>query len=289
MKPKIIVICGPTATGKTKIAIELAKSFGGEIINADSMQVYRHMDIGTAKPSIEEQNQIKHHLIDIVNPDEQFDAAKFASLSSSIIFDLNQKGIIPFVVGGTGLYIKSLIYGIFKQDQIIPDIRERLRQEIFMFGAPYLHNKLNMCDPESAKKIHPNDSVRILRAMETFESTGKKISEYHINHGFRETRFEALKIGLFIERTNLYERINNRVERMIEMGFLNEVEKLLNMGYSENLKPMQSIGYKHLTDYLKGRISFDEAVITLKRDTRRYAKRQLTWFNADPDIIWVNP
>lgn len=288
-KPKIIIICGPTGVGKTAVAVVLAQHFHGQIIGADSMQVYKYMDIGTAKPTVEEQARVVHHMIDIVEPDESFDAAQFSEGGRAKIFELSRQNIIPFVVGGTGLYIKALLYGLFNADVSDPGVRERLKAEADTQGVEFLYERLSRLDPDTAKRLHSNDTYRILRALEVVESTGQSISRQQTNHGFLEQPFECLKIGLNMDRAVLYERINTRVDAMIAAGFLDEVEALLNKGYSANLKSMQAIGYHHLVDYVKGQLSWEECVRTLKRDHRRYAKRQLTWFGADSEIIWKTP
>lgn len=288
-KPKIVVICGPTGVGKTAVGVELAGHFNGQIIGADSMQVYRHMDIGTAKPTAEEQARVVHHMINIISPDEPFDAARYAELAGTIIFELDRQEVTPFVVGGTGLYIKALLHGLFEAEVFDADVRRRLKQEADAQGIESLHERLRRLDPESAERLHPNDRYRILRALEVVETTGKPISRYHREHGFSEQPFEALKIALSMDREVLYARINQRVDAMIAAGFLEEVKSLLAQGYSGNLKSMQSIGYRHMLDFIQGRSSREACVRTLKRDHRRYAKRQLTWFKADPQIIWKEP
>lgn len=288
-KPKIIITCGPTGIGKTAVAVDLAQHFNGQIIGADSMQVYKHMDIGTAKPTAAEQRRVAHHMIDIVDPDETFDAARYARLARAKIFELNEHNITPFVVGGTGLYIKALLYGLFNAGVSDPDVRSRLKEEAAVHGSEYLHTRLSRLDPETAQRLHPHDTYRILRALEVVETTGKPISRYHREHGFLEQPFRSLKIGLNMDRADLYEGINARVDAMISAGFVNEVRNLLSRGYSGDLKSMQSIGYRHMVDYIEGRLSWEECTRTLKRDHRRYAKRQLTWFGADPEIIWKEP
>jgi len=288
-KPKIVIICGPTGIGKTSVAIDIAGSVNGEIISADSMQIYKYMDIGTAKPTIEEQSRVRHHLIDIVDPDENFDAAKFSKRAHEKIAELYTRGIAPLVVGGTGLYIKALAHGLFDADAANLDIRKRLKKEAVISGTGVLHKRLTACDPDAAGRIHPNDTYRIIRALEMVEATGKTISKHQEDHGFTDKRYVVIKIGLKMERKVLYDRINKRVDAMIEKGLVDEVKCLLDRGYSENLKSMQSIGYRHIVDFIKGRLSWDETLRTIKRDTRRYAKRQMTWFNADPEIVWANP
>ena len=288
-KPKIIVISGPTGIGKTHVAIHLAIKFHGEIISADSMQVYRYMNIGTAKPTAEERKQVPHHMIDIVDPDESFDAIRFSEQARRKVVELHSRGKVPFVVGGTGLYIKALIHGVFKSPPVRPSIRLRLRREADAQGPDFLHRRLKEYDPDTAARLHPNDTYRIIRALETLEATGKPISEHQRGHDFFENPFNVLKIGLTTDRQTLYDRIDCRVDAMINAGLEDEVSNLLGRGYHPDLKSMQSIGYRHLVAYLQGRLSWSECVRTLKRDTRRYAKRQLTWFGADPEIIWKAP
>jgi tRNA dimethylallyltransferase len=288
-KPKVIVICGPTGIGKTTVGIRLADKLGGEIISADSMQIYRHMDIGTAKPTAVEQNRVLHHLIDIVDPDEDFDAVRFAQMARDKVMQLHQKDVLPVVVGGTGLYIKALLQGLFQSHPVDPQIRERLTQEAAENGSSRLHDRLKEVDPDTAERLHPNDAYRIVRALETIESTGRSISEHHQDHGFADEPFHALKIGLQIDRQKLYDRIDQRVDLMIDAGLLDEVKKLLGMGYTADLKSMQSIGYRHMAAFIEGQLPWDECVRTLKRDTRRFAKRQFTWFGADPQIQWYEP
>ncbi|MDO9567388.1 MAG: tRNA (adenosine(37)-N6)-dimethylallyltransferase MiaA [Candidatus Desulfaltia sp.] len=288
-KPKVIVICGPTGVGKTSAAIEIAGEFKGEIINADSMQIYKYMDIGTAKPTPVEHARVKHHMIDIVDPDESFDAAMYAKMAHEIIMKLDRQDIVSFVAGGTGFYIKALLHGLFMAGQSDVNIRERLKEEVAIHGAAFLHKRLSECDTTAAENIHPNDTYRIIRALEVYEITGKSISECHEEHRFTDEPFKVLTIGLDMDRKILYDRINSRVDAMIDAGFVDEVKQLLHKGYSENLKPMQSIGYRHITDYIKSRLSWDEALLTFKRDTRRYAKRQMTWFKADLQTVWIKP
>jgi tRNA dimethylallyltransferase len=288
-KQKIIIICGPTGIGKTAVAVDLAQHFNGHIIGADSMQVYKYMDIGTAKPTAEEQMRVTHHMIDIVEPDEAFDAARYAGLARAKIFELNHQNITPFVVGGTGLYIKALLYGLFNAEVSDTDVRRRLKEEAAAYGIEYLHARLDRLDSETAQRLHTHDAYRILRALEVVETTGKPISRHHQEHRFLEKHFRSLKIGLNMDRSDLYEGINARVDAMISAGFVDEVKNLLARGYSKDLKSMQSIGYRHMVDYIEDRLGWEECTRTLKRDHRRYAKRQLTWFGADAEIIWKEP
>jgi len=288
-KPKVIVICGPTGIGKTSVGIQLAEKEGGEIISADSMQIYRYMDIGTAKPTADEQNRLLHHMIDIVDPAEDFDAVRFAQMAREKVMQLHQKGVMPVIVGGTGLYIKALLQGLFQSNPVDSQIRERLTQEAAENGSSSLHDRLKQVDPDTAGRLHPNDAYRIVRALETIESTGRPISEHHQDHGFADEPFDALKVGLQMDRQKLYDRIDQRVDLMIDDGFLEEVRKLLGMGYTADLKAMQSIGYRHMAAFIEGSLPWDECVRTLKRDTRRFAKRQCTWFGADNQIHWYEP
>lgn len=288
-KPKIVVICGATGLGKTASSIQAAQALGAEIIGADSMQVYRHMDIGTAKPTPSERAKVPHHMIDVVDPDEPFDAARYCQEARTIAQRLHTAGILPLVVGGTGLYIKALLYGLFEEGPSDLAVRSRLKSELELTGSGLLHDRLARLDPEAAARIHPNDSYRILRALEVREATGKSISAYHGSHRFGDEPFQVLKIGLSTDRQVLYDRIDRRVDAMIEAGLLDEVRGLLERGYGAHLKPMQSIGYRHMADFLEGRRSWEESVRTMKRDTRRYAKRQMTWFRADPGIAWMEP
>ncbi|MCP4346126.1 MAG: tRNA (adenosine(37)-N6)-dimethylallyltransferase MiaA [Desulfobacterales bacterium] len=287
LKQSIVVICGPTGVGKTSAAVEMAECFNGRIISADSMQIYRYMDIGTAKPTHEEQVRVAHHMIDIVDPDEHFDAAMFAEIAGEKISHLHNQGFVPFIAGGTGLYIKTLIHGIFPSVPVDPDIRLKLKKEASAEGIGFLYERLSKFDPGTAGKIHPNDTYRIIRALEVFETTGKTISECHHEHRFANKRFRVLKIGLNMDRELLYERINIRVDVMAEAGLADEVRNLLRMGYLPELKSMQSIGYRHINGYISGELSWEETIRTLKQDTRRYAKRQMTWFKADSEIVWT--
>jgi len=284
---KLLIICGPTASGKSELAIRLARELDGEIINADSMQVYRGMDIGTAKPCLEERQGITHHLIDVSEPNQLFSAADFADAADKAIRDITSRGKRAIVAGGTGLYIRSLLHGLVDSPSGAGEVRARLQQEAAELGNLAILERLRQVDPQLASRIHPNNLVRIIRALEVHQLTGVPLSSHQQKHGFAGTRYESLKIGIRIDRQQLYHRIEQRVEQMLASGLIDEVASLLARGYSRDLKSMRSIGYKEISALLAGEISHDESVRLIKRDTRRYAKRQLTWFNADNGIIWL--
>jgi len=286
---KIIVICGPTGIGKTSFSIALAKVFNAEIIGADSMQIYKYMNIGTAKPNALELNMVRHHLVDFVDPIEAFDAGKYMKCADQAIIDISQRSKLPIVAGGTGLYIRALLYGLFRSHSICEKTIVKLTKELEDKGNHELYDQLKECDPNAAKKIHQNDSFRLIRALEVFQTSGKTISREQKKHNFEHQRYKCLKIGLRMDRELLYDRINQRVDMMLDLGLLVEVKSLLDRGYSFDLKPMNSIGYKHMGMFLNKEVDWDEAVRLLKRDTRRYAKRQFTWFHKDKDIIWLEP
>ena len=287
-RPRIVILLGPTGVGKSKLAIELAEDFEGEIINADSMQVYKYMDIGTAKPTIDERKRVPHHLIDMVTPDQPFHAGFYRALGRRTIGELHQRGKSIWVVGGTGLYIKALTQGLFTSPRIDPRVKEKLKHEAKEKGESFLYQRLGEVDPETASRIHPHDLYRTIRALEVFESTGLPIAFFREQHRFGEKPFVTLKIGLDLDRKRLYRRIDQRVNEMMERGLLEEVKKLIDMGYGPELKPMRSLGYKEMVQYFSKEIGWDEAIQQMKRDTRHYAKRQWTWFKGDPDVRWYD-
>ncbi|MGA6924042.1 MAG: tRNA (adenosine(37)-N6)-dimethylallyltransferase MiaA [Desulfosarcina sp.] len=287
--PKIMVVVGPTGAGKTGFAIRLARRFNGEIVGADSVQIYRFMDIGTAKPTLAEQRVIPHHMIDVVDPDQAFDAAAYAQMAAGFVHQIIARGRPVFVVGGTGLYIKALIHGLFPDAPSDLAVRRRLKQQMQMKGTAHLHGRLAQVDREAAMRIHPNDTYRIVRALEVFEVTGEPLTIFQRRHGFRNQRYDTLEFGLAWPRPLLYDRINHRVDAMLAEGFLEEVRQLLGRGYPRDLKSMQSLGYRHLAEVIMGERDLASAVTTLKRDHRRYAKRQMTWFGARKSIHWLNP
>jgi tRNA dimethylallyltransferase len=287
--PKLLILSGPTCSGKSELAIELASVLGAEILNADSMQVYRGMDIGTAKLPVSERKGIPHHLIDIVDPDQEFNAGLFISHALPILDDFSRRDVPIIVVGGTGLYVKALLGGIFRCPPSQRGLRLKLWEECEDRGSSYLYERLCRLDRKAAERIHPRDAIRIIRALEVVALTGRPFSELTQEHGFSERRFSPLHLSLYVDREVLYERINTRALSMIDAGLVGEVEGLMAMGYGPELKPMKAIGYRHIVGYLKGDWDLDEAVRLIQRDTRRYAKRQITWFRADPEVVWVNP
>jgi tRNA dimethylallyltransferase len=282
----LVIILGPTAVGKSACAFDLAQRFGMEIINADSMQVYRGMDIGSAKPSPCERGLVTHHLIDIRDPDEEFSAAQFRAEAHNIIVSLFQQGKQALVVGGTGLYIRALTRGLFPSPPADRGLREELKEKGAREGKGYLHRELEKVDPEAALRIHPNDTFRTIRALEIFYLTGTPISRQHQSHQFKECPFHVLKIGLLRDRAALYHRIEERVATMLASGLLEEVNLLLKKGYAPTIKPFHSLGYKQILGHLQGETSLDEAAQAIKHNTKRYAKRQLTWFRKDTEIEW---
>ena len=287
-KLPLVIINAPTATGKTELAIDLAQEFGGEILNADSLQVYRYLDIGTAKPTIEQRNKVKHHLIDVVDPDEEFNAAIFTQMARQIIQNLAQARKPVFVVGGTGLYIRALLKGIIDTPAVDNNIRNHYRRLGEVHGKEHLFNLLKKRDAEAARRIKPNDAVRIIRALEVLEQSGESIISKQSRHSGGESSYNTLKIGLQVDREELKIRISQRTQKMITAGLLDEVKSILARGYSETLKPLQSLGYKQIIKYLATEFDLAEAVRLINRDTWHYAKRQMTWFSADKEIKWFN-
>lgn len=288
-KTKLVIVLGPTAVGKSNLALELAPRIDGEIVNADSQQVYRYMDIGTGKPTEAERKSVKHHLIDVVNPDEEFNAALYRRLATEAIDRIRRDGKTAMVCGGTGLYLKALTHGLFTgpgQDQAI---RRSLEVEIKSAGLAGVYQRLIEIDGSARSTIHPNDRQRIIRALEVYETTGKALSEWQNEHAFQEEPFKVCEIGLLRERAELYERINRRAESMIEGGLLEEVRGLVARGFGLDLKPLRSVGYRHMGAVIQGGMEPAEALAEMKQETRHLAKRQLTWFRRDNGIRWYHP
>jgi tRNA dimethylallyltransferase len=289
MKPRLVVILGPTAVGKSSLAMELAAGIGAEIISADSQLVYRGLNIGTAKPSLKEREQVPHHLIDIVNPDEEFNAAIYRRVAMNAAEDIWRRGKEALICGGSGLYLKALIKGLVPGPAQDLALRTMLEREIAKIGLDSLYRRLEQIDPKATSWIHPHDRQRIIRALEIFQLTGTPMSEWQKTHGFKETGFRTLKIGLDRDRGDLYNRINRRCEQMIADGLLQEVKNLVSAGYGLNLKPLQSVGYRHMGLVIKNEMEMNQAVDLMQRDSRRLAKRQLTWFRSDHEVLWRHP
>ena len=284
---KLVIIAGPTAVGKTAAAISVAGDFDAEIINADSMQVYRCLDIGTAKPTRAERESVPHHLLDIVDPDEDYHAGRFQADADRAIADLRKRRKLPLVVGGSGLYLKSLLYGLCEMPPVPAEIRRQVEDELKKDGGEKLYRRPEQLDPPVADRLSPRDKVRIARALEVRLATGRSISYFQEQHRFSRPRYSFLYLYLACERVKLYQRIADRVQQMMELGFLDEVRGLLDRGFSPELKSLQSIGYRQLIAHLRGALTLDEAVRLIVRDTRRYAKRQETWFARLPEITIV--
>lgn len=289
--PKIplVVIGSPTASGKTALALDLAAGDGGEIVNADSLQVYRYLDIGTAKPTPEERGRVPHHLIDVVNPDDEYNAALYAGQARNIIAGLAQSGKPVFVVGGTGLYIRALLSGMIETPPADEGIRNYYRGIRDRHGRDYLYRLLEDRDPQAAARINPNDSVRVIRALEVLDQSGESILAMQRKHAFADCPYHVLRIGLSVDRDELKARIAARTAKMAEAGLLEEVRGLLGRGYGETLKPLQSLGYKQMIEFIGGCRNWEETLRLITRDTWQYAKRQMTWFSADKTIRWFRP
>lgn len=289
MKPKLVIILGPTAVGKSEVGLRLAESENGEIVNADSQQVYRHMDIGTGKPSKADRERVPHHLIDIVAPNDEFNAALFRRLATESIGQIHARERNVIVCGGTGLYLRALTHGLFEGPGQDPEVRQTLEQEITDRGLAILYKRLEGIDPAVSSTIHPNDRQRIIRALEVYQLTGKPLGEWQKAHGFQEDLFDILKIGLLRERAELYDLINSRTERMIKEGLLEEVRGLVARGFHLDLKPLRSVGYRQMGKVLLGQQELLDAVEEIKQETRHLAKRQLTWFRGDKEVRWFHP
>lgn len=288
-KKPMIILTGPTAVGKTDLSIQLAKAINGEIISADSMQVYRHMDIGSAKVTPEEMDGVSHHLIDVLEPEEEFNVVVFQKLAKEALTGIYERGHIPIIVGGTGFYIQALLYDIdFTENDGDTAIRRELEKLAQTQGAGCLHQMLQEIDPESAAAIHQNNVKRVIRAIEFYRQTGKKISLHNEQEREKQSPYQFLYYVLDTDRKTLYERIDRRVDLMMEHGLVDEVKHLADMGCTRDMVSMQGLGYKEILDYLSGEIPLEEAVYILKRDTRHFAKRQITWFKRERQVEWFD-
>ncbi len=285
----LIILTGPTAVGKSALSVRLAKEIDGEIISADSMQVYRHMDIGSAKVTGEQMEDIPHYLIDVLEPQEDFHVVRFQALAKEALNTIYAKKKIPILTGGTGFYIQSVLYDIdFTQTAEDESLRIELLNIARTQGCEVLFERLRLVDPKSCETLHANNVKRVIRAIEFYEKTGKPISEHNEEQRSRTSPYNYVYFVLFDARTNLYERIDRRVDEMLEQGLIEEVEALRDMGCTRTMVSMQGLGYKEILEYLEGLCSLEDAVYRIKRDTRHFAKRQLTWFRREPDVVWIS-
>lgn len=287
-KKPLIILTGPTAVGKTKLSIELAKAVNGQMISADSMQVYRHMDIGTAKIRPEEMQDIPHYLIDVLDPWESFDVVRFQTMAKEALEKIYTAGAIPIVVGGTGFYIQALLYNIdFDENDSETGYRSELQSFADRHGAEALHDRLRQVDEKSADMIHPNNIKRVIRALEFYHQTGTRISEHNETQRQKESPYRFVYFVLDDERERIYRRIDQRIDQMLDQGLVAEVKQLRDMGCTRDMVSMQGLGYKEILAYLDGECTLEEAVYILKRDTRHFAKRQLTWFRREHEVRWI--
>ena len=289
MKKPLVIITGPTAVGKTELSIRLAKEIDGEIISADSMQVYKHMDIGTAKIRKDQMDGVKHYLIDILDPKEEFNVVEFKKYAKNAVNEIHRQDKIPIVVGGTGFYIQALLYDVdFEDSKEDSQYRSKLEELAETKGREYVHDKLKEVDPESANNIHPNNLKKVIRALEYYKETGEKISDHNKEQRQKESPYNFAYLVLNDDRYNLYKRIDARVDKMIEEGLIDEVKGLIDKGCTKDMVSMQGLGYKESISYLEGESSLEDAIYTLKRDTRHFAKRQITWFNREKEVSWID-
>ena len=289
MKKPLIILTGPTAVGKTAASIGLAKAVNGEIISADSMQVYRTMDIGSAKITPEEMDGVPHHLVDVLEPEEEFNVVRFQQMAKDAMEGIYKRGRIPVIVGGTGFYIQAVLYDIdFTENDGNPTYRRELEQAAAEKGPEYLHEQLEKIDPRSAEEIHAHNVKKVIRALEFYHQTGQKISEHNAREREKSSPYDSAYFVLTDDRAALYDRIDRRVDLMMELGLLDEVRRLKKRGVKRESTAMQGLGYKELLAYLDGEYPLDEAVRIIKRDTRHFAKRQLTWFRRERDVIWID-
>jgi len=288
-KESLVLICGPTASGKTGLALRLADTFPLEIISVDSRQVYRKLDIGTAKPTAEETALVRHHLVDLVEPEDPFTVADFVSLAAQAVRDITARHKLPLVVGGTGLYIRALTCGLAETPACDPAVRARLETEAQVLGIEVLYRRLQRVDPVMAARLNPGDQLRIIRALEVEFLAGRPMSEIQSQHRFSEAPYRVLKFGLQLDREHLYQRIEQRVDAMVQAGLVDEVAGLVESGVPPEVKGLNTIGYREIVGDLRGEHDLEQAIELIKRNSRRYAKRQMTWFRRDSSIIWVDP
>ena len=289
IKKPLVILTGPTAVGKTEISIKLAKAINGEIISADSIQVYKHFDIGSAKVTKEEMDGVKHYLIDVLEPDEEFNIYVFKKLAMEAMEEIYAKGKIPIIAGGTGFYIQALLYDVeFSEEEGDKTYRHMLEKKAEAEGVTVIHNMLKEVDPEAAKEIHENNLKRVIRALEYYNETGMRISEHNKEQRQKESPYNFRYYVLNMDREKLYSRINLRVDIMTGNGLVDEVTKLKEMGYGKELNSMQGIGYKEIRDYVDGVYDYETAIETLKKNTRNFAKRQITWFKREKEVVWLN-
>ena len=288
-KPRIVVITGPTASGKSELAVRLARYLGAEVVGADSRQVYRFLDVGTAKPGPAQRRAVAHHLLDVADPDEPFDVARYVGLARTAVADIVRRGQRVLVVGGTGLYIKGLTGGLCTGPKADAALRERLELEEATMGRGHLHRRLAGVDPQTARRLHPNDRVRVVRALEVFLLGGGRLSDRQREHGFRDRPFSTLTIALAPERAELDCRIERRCREMMQGGLVEEVERLWAMGYGPHLAPLRSIGYKQVGRCLRGEVGWRQAVAEMVSETRRFARRQLVWLRPHAEVQWFAP
>jgi len=288
LKPKILIIVGPTSSGKKKLSLKAAQRFGGEIVNADSRKVYRYMDIGTAKPSLETRKQIPHHLIDIVDPDEPFSAGEWAKRASVTVEKIITRGMLPIISGGTGFYIRAFRDGLTEGITPDPEVRKRLEHELASNGAIAMYRKLAAIDPERASELHEQDTFRVMRALEIYHSSGRTFTDIRQDLKVTGGDYDYFTIGISMSRSKLYERINERVDTMVSQGLVDEVKSILEKGYSRELPALDTVGYREWFPFFDGSETFEYCMDSVKQDTRRYAKRQLTWFRAEVDVQWFD-
>jgi len=285
--PRLLVVGGPTAVGKSTFALRVAEALGGEIVGADSVQIYKYVDIGTAKPNEEGRRRVPHHLVDELEPDEHFDAGRYVRRAKSVIAEIRDRGKRPIVCGGTGLYLRLLVHGIFEAPESSAEVRDKYERMAEREGPEKLHERLEEVDPELASKVDTSDGVRIRRGLEIYEQTGKPLSEHQRDHAFSDPNYYPLKLGLIRPRHEIHERVNRRFDRMMEKGLLEEYEGLIERGYDSDLKPLQALGYRQMGQHLFEGLPLEEAVREAKTRTRRYAKRQISWLRSEPDLQWA--